>query len=795
MFKTKNVKSVLSAISVLLIFSLMFSPLVLTVSAAPVAPGVETTEAATVILTEAPSAIPCNDDIPALDEAALEKKLKEALTAVKKVISIDDKVYTVFNYNYYPSYDEYNTESWYFNWSSSDGRKNINISVLNGKIISYNKYDYSENYYSKYVKLAKITKADAAKKSEAFLKKILGDEFKGYKLYYQNIYFPSDRFNLGYVLTKNGYDFPNFQINIDVDKTTGEILNFCRNTYPYYNTNDGNVNYQNASKVVTQEEALKSYLDNIGIELVYMSNYDWQTKEFKVQPVYRLKGNYNDYISAVSGELISLKDYGYVPGLMQNYSAFTEEASYSMAKSLAAGDSGGVYYSNAELASMKNAKDYITAEKAIEIIAKAFDIDLEELESYQKNTYLYPDYTDQNKYLWNISFYKQSATMYENCYATVDAKKGTIISYSNYSYPTYYYDYNGDGKADNADNYVEPKALYTYAEVKKMVLAKISEICPYDIEKNFELIDYNYNYMPIDPKEAKERETQKEPYYYFYFVRVVNGIKFENNSIYVNFDNTTGKITYYGLSWNDNVKFPKLDKIISPEKALNSIADYCGYNIYYASNGLTDDGKIDAVLIYKFDNYIFVDPFTGKCLDWSLNEVKKPEPAPNYKDLSGHWSEKIVKTLTDNGIYVWCGDKFDPDKDITKGELITYLSPFIFNSYYFAESGSSFFLNPNIYSRSIEGLDKDWDKALTKQEAAKIICEIAGYGELAKHSEIFVYPFADNKCDEKYKGYVAILKAFGLISGDKDGNFNATESLTRAGAAEIVYNIIMTMSK
>jgi hypothetical protein len=210
---------------------------------------------------------------------------------------------------------------------------------------------------------------------------------------------------------------------------------------------------------------------------------------------------------------------------------------------------------------------------------------------------------------------------------------------------------------------------------------------------------------------------------------------------------------------------------------------------------LTGNDKINADLVYRFDSNVAVDSFTGKCIDWNFEELKKPEPEPDYIDLKGHWSEKTVNSLTDNGIYVWSGEKFEPDKQITKGELQDYFK-FYTNNYYFNEISPSIFVNSSAYFRAmINEPAKDLDKALTKQEAAKIICEIAGYGELAKHSEIFVYPFADGKCDEQYKGYIAILKVFGLISGDKDGNFNATEILTRAGAAEIVYNIIMAYNK
>lgn len=791
MFKTQKIKAVLSAVSVLLIFSLMFSMLVLTASAAPVAPGIDTTEAA-YPATERPSKVP--DAIEygektEADDINLGEKMKDALTAVKKVIDIDDKIYTEFNYNYYPG-DGYYPGTWYFNWNGTNTY--ISVSVMdNGRITSYNKYGYKENYYKNYIKLAEISKADAAKKAGAFLKKILGDEAKDYRIYYQNISYPSDRYSLVYVLCKDGYDYTNFNLYLDVDKLTGEIVNYSQYNYIYSESPEKSVNYQDASKVISKEEALKSYLDNIGVELVYTSSYDWETKQLTVKPVYRLKGNYNEYISAVSGEAVKIQDYyGIVP-----LAAVKEEAAASLDSGRAqraAGD-GGVYFSEAEIAGMKNVKDYITADKAIEIIAKAFDLDLKNLLTFQKNTSLYADYMDQNKYIWNISLSSgDRSPVYEYYYASVDAKTGTILGYSGYSYPNYYYDsnykYNPDGSVKIQD-YVEPAPIYSYDEVKEIALNKIKELCPVDFDKNFELAEN------ADSILTKENDSYASSYA-FNFVRKVNGIKFENNYIYLSFDNLNGKITGYNFSWYEKAKFPKLNNIISAEKALNRIADFCGYNIYYVTDGLTDDNKLNAVLVYKFDNSILVDPFTGNCIDWSFNETVKAEGPPDYKDLDGHWSEKIVNTLTDNGIYVWGGEKFDPDKEITKGELINYLSPFIYNSYYFAEMGTSIFVNPYVYRMIVE-LDKDLDKTLTKQEAAKIICEIAGYGELGKHYEIFVYPFTDDKVDEEYQGYVAILKAFGLVLGDgsENSHFYGTDNLTRAEAAAIIYNIIAVINK
>jgi len=731
-----------------------------------------------------------NHDVKNIDE-----KMKEMLTVVKSHLDIDEEIYTIFDYNYYQN-DYYNTEPWYFYWYSENYESSINATVLgNGKFMNYYKYDntnYGAEYYKKNLRLAEVSKSEAEDIANNFLKKILGDEFDEYKLSNLSLSYPSDSYYINYVLTKDGYDFPDYTLSLGVDKLTGEVLHFYRyDRYEQIIYND--IDFQDASKVIPQDKALKSYLENIGLELVYMSQFDWQTKELTVKPVYRLINNYNKYINAVNGKVIEItSDYYY--GASPKVDSVYEEAQNVAADS----DSGEVRFSEAELAELEKAKNFISSDKAIEIMIKAFDLEFIDLSEYDKNAYLNKDYINQDQYCWSVYVNKYADYTRESYSATVDARNGNIIYFSGYSYvptPYDYVDMNGDGIIDEKDGmvlkYEQPKPIYTYEEARKIVFDRINEISPYDIDENFELTE-NRNYAVA----YSDSPEIKSDYYTFYLARKVNGISFDSNYISVEFNNLTGKINYYTLSWYEKAEFPKLDKIISDKTALNNIADFSGYNIYYISNGINEDGRANAVLVYRFDNAIMVDPFTGKCIDWSFEEAEKYYvDIPDYQDLNGHPVEDIVKILTDNGIYAWGGDTFDPDKGITKSELISYLQFYIYNSYYFSEISTGLFANQSQYYRYSDMLSEKPDMILTKQEAAKIICEIAGYGELGKFSEIFIYPFADSNCDEEYRGYVAILKVFGLISADEDGDFNAADTLTRAETAEIVYNLVMSFNK
>ena len=817
-FKSREAKFVTAtALSFILIFSMM----VTSISALAPEPGVN--ESPTESLTGAPS-IDRSGLARGEGTANLEEGLKEALTAVKLHFDIDEEIFTNFNWNFSPGDGYYNPDVWYINWNSADWNASINANITTGGILlNYSKYEWSEARTRSNIRFAEISKAEAKNAADAFLKKILGDEFADFRMTSNWLGYPSDRYSLNYVLTHSGYDYPNYGLSVDVDKLTGEIVQYYRYGHRFfYDLSKDILDYEDASTVISKDEALASYLENIGLELVYASYNDWQTRELKIHPVYRLKNTGSQYISAADGSLVDIS-YDIYPEPVPMGSSADNYAADAAAPAEAE-EAGGVKFSQAELDAMAKAGNYITADEAVAAMIKAFDLTIDAAD-FNKYANLNADYINKNQYLWNINLNRQSDTIYEYYYAAVDARTGDIINYN-----TYCYDYTGGRKGDEP---VDPELLYTYDEVRETVIEKIKALLPagVDFDKDFEILERSYiGIVPLNADEdadvnedadedaeenedadvneenedADEEEDEDEAAeesksnsYYFYFARKVNGIEFVSNGIGVNFDNITGKITSYYLSWYEDAKFPSIDDIVSPETALEGIAEFSGYNIVYMSNGMTEAGKINVSLLYSFDNPVNADPYTGKPISWNFEELTKSEVSlPDYQDLSGHWSEDIVNTLTDNGIYVWGGEAFEPGKGITKSEFIEYLRFYAYNYWTFTQLESSIFVSPQGYYRDFMNTadDPDADKVITRQDAAKLVCEIAGYGLIGSHFEIFIYPFDDAACDDEYKGYISIMKTLGLINGDGEGNFNAKAVMTRAEAAAIIYNIIMAFN-
>jgi hypothetical protein len=713
--------------------------------------------------------------------------LETALTAITKIVDIDENLYTNFSWNHWGG-------TVHLNWSSRDWNASISASVsAEGELMYFYRWEWTEQRQINQVMLAELTRAQAADKAGAFLKKALGDVFDGFELISTQLWYPSSNYSISYSLSKNGYTHTNYTVSVEVDKITGEIMSFWRNAPPA----GALFEYQDASETITREEALAAYLENIGLDLVYTEHWNWETRELTVRPVYRLNNNrWNAYISAVDGSLVEIDWNVYLPGdfdgAITGEAVAVGEAVEDMA-GYGALNMGGMEqrarrdFSPAERAAIDAAADWAvkTPEEAINAMIKAFDLEIDP-DDYHLNWHLNNHWVNQRQHLWNINLNKSSDDwmIHEGYYAEIDARSGDIISYS-YSF----WDQSRWSRGIVIDEEPQSNLLYTHDEAKEIAIAKIKSLLPgrIDFDRHFEFIDRSH--MGIVPLSDDDKLAN----YHFMFARKANGILFEANAVSVTLNNTTGAITGYYLSWFENVSFPAVTNIVTPEAALKTISDFVGYNKYYMSNGRTEDNsKINVSLIYRFDGNVMVDPFTGKLIDWNFEEpTRLDNTLPDYTDLDGHWAEEMVKTLADNGIFVWGGDTFDPDKAITRGEFFSYMRFYSNNSWLFSQISSGISSRWGWESIGSGFSDPDAGKVITRQEAMKILCEMAGYGDIGKHYQIFAYPFNADGIDEEYKGYVAILYALGLIRGDGNGNFNAKDDLTRAEAAQIAYNIVM----
>ena len=123
--------------------------------------------------------------------------------------------------------------------------------------------------------------------------------------------------------------------------------------------------------------------------------------------------------------------------------------------------------------------------------------------------------------------------------------------------------------------------------------------------------------------------------YSFSYIRKVNGIEFNGNSIEVNVDGVSGKITYYYSNWNDKYTFPDEKSVITKEKAqdilkssINMDLKYVNYYDRYDDTHKKKEIKVVYSPTFKKGNSI--DANNGSFMEDILNN----QPKPIVKDLN-----------------------------------------------------------------------------------------------------------------------------------------------------------------
>jgi len=698
---------------------------------------------------------------PAIDAIGLESAgmgMENALIVAKSLIDIDDEVFSEFSYS--SSFSNYETMEgliWSFNWSSPDGKGYVYATVADdGVLLNFWKYVWDAKSFG----FADIAKSAAVAKADEFIKKANPDSYTYYKA-------PSDvradigssEYNIVYYAEVNGYNFNTARIGVSVNKFTGEVVG--------YNTNridPRKYNFEGPTGIIAESAAITAYADKIGLSLEYVSHYDYDSGTMKIFPVYMLKSYYDRYISAKTGDVVS---YVYDAGTEDNlYGSAGGAPMADMAQNAKDEEAEGsrVSLTPAETSAVEQAAGFITSDQALQKLLEAAeltDLDVDSFDS--KYISLNRDWLSKTRYTYDINMYTYFEYETEdfeinNLYGRVDATTGRVTSFNFY--------YNGFPASD-------PKNM-TEAQIEQTVNAFIRKMAPAELAKT-KLEDA----PSIEPIPYVNRGGYRD----FNYVRYENGIPFRDNRIGVTLNVYTGKITGYSLYWYDDATFPGIGNVLAPERAL---AEYVGQNgsiIRYITIG-----EGNAALVYDFrsgENGEYIDPVTGKALDYKGELWKNSAATPEYGDIKGHWAERYVTKLLDNGVFMW-GGKFEPEVIMTELDFLQYLMLSEPYAYLTRSEAKAFFAQRGV------NVEASPDKLLTRQEAVRIIAEYLGYGKLAEQSEWFVYPFSD-KVAEEYKGYITICYMLGIVNGDA-GKFNAASNVTRAHAAAMLHNLIIAKS-
>lgn len=337
---------------------------------------------------------------------------------------------------------------------------------------------------------------------------------------------------------------------------------------------------------------------------------------------------------------------------------------------------------------------------------------------------------------YNKDEYRYEITMLsgdESIYTSLDAKTGEILSYYRY----------GDDKND--ENCQNDKTLKALAGDKAD--------------------EYEYD---ADGK---------------YYQRYVNGIPVEDDIVSIAYSD--GTLTQYSISYTD-VDFPALDEVISAADAEKAMFDINGYEISYVLNN--SDNALAAVPVYAHD-YININAFTGKAVTYNDEEVSDNEGKIEYSDIDNHYAKEIIKTLAYYGIG-FDGGEFKPDEKITQKDYISLLTTLNQSPIVIMEADGLQYdraYSSAIRQNIISADERDDNAIVTREMAAVYLIRAIGAEQFAKYDSIYVTAFKDVT---QYKGYIALLNAMGIVSGNGDGTFTPQREITRAESAVMIYNYL-----
>ncbi len=655
------------------------------------------------------------------------KGLEQAILQVKNIIAIPSDYK---NFQYSSNTYEENGKSisvWYLNWNNDDYSGGISATGEDGGyLINYNKYSNKPKEG-----LGAMSREAAQKKAEAFLAKVRPDVASKLRLMPNTNYNNGDRYYFNYKPSINDAIVSYADINVEVDRYNGEVVG-----YNYTGSAEDLSRLPDAAGVIGVEAAQKAYLEKIKVGLSYYSNYDYNKRILTVFPAYSGANREGKAIDAKTGEPVDIyNDFIYYGGM-----------GGSGAMKTASSNASDSQLTQEELNAITGLSSLITKEKA----ESALRSTIPGLTSNEKvlNTSLTKNYVEKDKYQWEFGF--------DGAYGVVNAKTGEVTSF---------YIYNEDSRNGHAGLSEESARAKADAFIKKMAPEKFEQSRFYESPNirlykldNSGVTDYSFNYY-----------------------RQVNGVDFIDNGFTVIVNKDSGMVTNYDCTWYDNVTFPSIEKVITPEDAFKAINVTGKMGLMYKK---INDGK-SVALVYDFTvparDYL-IDPVNGTKLGYD-GKAYKETALPEYTDIKGHWAEAKILKLLENGYYLQ-GEKFNPSQKINQLSFLRYLySPI---QMYYDDKG---FYEMMINDKIIKKEEKAPTAVLTRQDAAKLIVRYLGQGKAAEHPEIFINPFKD-KVSDAYKGYAAISYGLKVMQGDKKGRFNGTNQVTNAEAAVIIYNAL-----
>lgn len=516
--------------------------------------------------------------------------------------------------------------------------------------------------------------------------------------------------------------------NIPVYGDTGyvTISSDCQRILSFNLNYSQSLSFEDGKNIITAEKAKENYCSKIGMELVYKTSYEDEAPSAYLAYIPKKNGVYIDALSGDSVSPQSAGQYRYASSSLKNEAAMDSEA-------------GGAF-SQAELNELEKLDELISIDKIEEIIKSNKYIKLPK-GSMLKSKYLVCGLDEE--YVYNIEYNNES----EYAHISVNAVTGEILS-------------------------VYQSAEHSEGEVSAESAKKIAE---YFAPQRF---------TPDDKGEYRFFEQSDNS---FKFVRYVNDIPYYDNTIRISINPADGQLISYCLNHRSKVEFMYPEALITSEEGCSRLFEQVDYSVYYYPCISSEGAKHNdtAKLLYMpesgKDCTVYAD--TGKL----VYEGDLPKIG-SYNDISGHYAEEVINTLSRFGIG-FDSDSFCPDEIITQKDFSALLTSVV-------SGGDGVIIGKdyaytNAYSRAhnigiIKPGEESPDSEVTRESACVYMIRAIGLEAAAELESIYIPQFEDVT---KNTGYISILSAMKVING-YNGSFNPDLPLTRADAMIMIYNYL-----
>ena len=723
-------------------------------------------------------------------EAKKQQAMKTALTAVKKRVKIPDRL-TEFDYSMSTSYG---TEMFSFTWSDKKTNEVIYITYANGIILSYEYKDYRNYDSEKKVKqtFAKLTDAqliDNAKKAFKMLDPDLADKGK-YSI--DSIDLFGDTATINFDRMENGVAVEGNGGTVTVNKNTGDLVSM-RIEWFWNDTKFGST----ASKL-TADEARATYKSLTTLTPIYriVNEYNEKTEKTEQKAVLLYLPSFTDEIDAVTGKPSTIWDDMENDGGVENFVTYyfnsmtdagvesTDDAAYDDAAD------EGVNFTAAELKEIEADEGMLKKDEITALLNKDKYTKMPDYVSLD-NANLYKD-EDTGEYYYVIDYHGGDDAIVDvgidvdEAVDDVDVQDDTDIAVedvgvdvnTNPKEPYFYMNVKVNAKTGKVDNF--SKSYDNYFDSSK----------EYPVNANAKIASAAAKHFYGDIfGEYKADESNSEPCHFYtdrngkkiytessrtyYYNRYVNGVQVEGDTIRINVD-FSGDVRSISYRYTD-VKFPSVPKFDN-DKAFEQLFKQIKLRYYY-DGYYKKDGTVKTYLLYDINDYILDSKYRIVSWDGTPLPAEKDEDT-NYTDIKGIAQENAINTLARYGITLETKNgKFDPNAKLTDKEFATVIYKATRNYVpYYIECGD--------YQKEEKAV------TLTKKEAAKVFVNVYGGSDYAELKGIYRAPFKDVAATDEYVGYIAIAKALGFASADKNGNYSPNKVLTRAQAMQMIYDYI-----